>query len=81
MEYLEHGDLQHYILSSPALPEQEAGDVTFQILEGLSFMHENGFAHRDLKPAVRRQRESALLKLYHKLIPNLEHTLEVKASR
>jgi serine/threonine protein kinase len=54
MEYLEHGDLQYYLLQSPPLPEQEAGDITFQILEGLAFMHENGFAHRDLKPAVRR---------------------------
>jgi len=54
MEYLELGDLQHYLRQSPALPESEAGDISFQILEGLAFMHENGFAHRDLKPAVRR---------------------------
>lgn len=53
MEYLELGDLQHHLLQSSALPEKEAGDVSFQILEGLAFMHENGFAHRDLKPAVR----------------------------
>jgi len=53
MEYLELGDLQHYLLQAPPLPEQEAGEITFQILEGLSFMHENQFAHRDLKPAVR----------------------------
>lgn len=52
MEYLEHGDLHHYLAESPPLPELEAGDITFQILEGLSFMHENHFAHRDLKPAV-----------------------------
>jgi serine/threonine protein kinase len=53
MEYLELGDLQHYLFQASPLPEQEAGEVTFQILEGLSFMHENQFAHRDLKPAVR----------------------------
>jgi serine/threonine protein kinase len=52
MEYLEHGDLQHYLLESPPLPEKEAGEITFQLLEGLAFMHENQFAHRDLKPAV-----------------------------
>lgn len=53
MEYLEFGDLQHYLDESRPLPEEEASYVTFQILEGLTFMHENDFAHRDLKPAVR----------------------------
>ncbi|KAF2494767.1 calcium/calmodulin-dependent protein kinase type 1B, partial [Lophium mytilinum] len=32
------------------LPELEVQQITFQILEGIAFMHENGFAHRDLKP-------------------------------
>lgn len=50
MEYLPHGDLHKY-LSSP-LPETEGQQIVFQILEGLQFMHEIGFAHRDLKPAV-----------------------------
>ena len=50
MEYLPAGDLHKY-LSSP-LPEMEAQHIVFQILEGLHFMHDNGFAHRDLKPAV-----------------------------
>jgi serine/threonine protein kinase len=50
MEYLPHGDLHKY-LSSP-LPETDAQHIVSQILEGLDFMHENGFAHRDLKPAV-----------------------------
>ena len=50
MEYLPNGDLHKY-LSSP-LPENEGQHIIHQILEGLSFMHEKGFAHRDLKPAV-----------------------------
>lgn len=50
MEYLPDGDL-HKCLNSP-LPEDEAQHIVFQILEGLDFMHNNGFAHRDLKPAV-----------------------------
>lgn len=50
MEYMEKGDLQSY-LTKP-FPEDEVKQVIFQILEGLGFMHENGFAHRDLKPAV-----------------------------
>ncbi|KAI9772550.1 MAG: hypothetical protein M1840_000755 [Geoglossum simile] len=48
MEYFPLGDLQNY-LSSP-LPEKDTQQIIFQVLEGLSFMHDNGFAHRDLKP-------------------------------
>jgi serine/threonine protein kinase len=50
MEYFPLGDLQNY-LSLP-LPESEVKQITSQVLEGLSFMHDNGFAHRDLKPTV-----------------------------
>ena len=50
MEYLSHGDLHKY-LGSP-LPEKEGQLIVFQIVEGLHFMHNNRFAHRDLKPAV-----------------------------
>ena len=50
MEYLPHGDLHKY-LGSP-LSEKEGQQIVLQILEGLQFMHEIEFAHRDLKPAV-----------------------------
>lgn len=51
MEYLELGDLQDYVLNqSQPLPEFEAQHIMSQILEGLGLMHENGYAHRDLKP-------------------------------
>lgn len=50
MEYFPHGDLHKYL--SSALPEKEGQQIVLQILEGLQFMHEIGFAHRDLKPAV-----------------------------
>lgn len=50
MEYMEHGDLDSH-LKRP-LPENEAREITLQITEGLKSLHENGFAHRDLKPAV-----------------------------
>jgi serine/threonine protein kinase len=49
MEYAKHSDLQKH-LTRP-FPELEARGVTTQIVEGLAFMHSNGFAHRDLKPA------------------------------
>jgi calcium/calmodulin-dependent protein kinase I len=50
MEYFPYGDLHNY-LGSP-LPESEGQNIVAQVLEGLNFMHQNGFAHRDLKPAV-----------------------------
>lgn len=51
MEYLELGDLERH-LARP-LDEVQARQITLQVLEGLRFMHENGFIHRDLKPGVR----------------------------
>ncbi|UNI18220.1 hypothetical protein JDV02_004502 [Purpureocillium takamizusanense] len=48
MEYLENGNLGQH-LKKP-LPEAEARQITGQVLEGLIFMHQNGFTHRDLKP-------------------------------
>ena len=52
MEYLELGDLRIYLDGKPSLPEHEAREITYQILDGLFLMHDNGFAHRDLKPNV-----------------------------
>jgi serine/threonine protein kinase len=51
LEYFPLGDLQRYI--TKPLPEGEAQQITHQVLEGVRFMHENDYAHRDLKPAVR----------------------------
>ena len=50
MEYMPQGDL-HRFLGSP-LPENEGRSIVAQILDGLQFMHEYDFAHRDLKPKV-----------------------------
>ncbi|KAF2805408.1 kinase-like protein [Mytilinidion resinicola] len=50
MEYLPLGDMQDYLLESSRLSEPEGQQVTSQLLEGLLFMHRNGFMHRDLKP-------------------------------
>lgn len=52
MEYLETGDLFAYLHRNPRLSEAEPKDLAYQILEGLSMMHANGFAHRDLNPNV-----------------------------
>lgn len=57
MEYLELGDLQHYLSDGGKcpkhrLPEPEVHDISVQVLSALNAMHSVGFSHRDLKPAV-----------------------------
>lgn len=34
------------------LPEPDVQLIALQLLEGLQYMHENGYIHRDLKPDV-----------------------------
>lgn len=50
MEYFELRDLG--ICIKQPLPELEAQQITYQLLEGLEQLHLSGYAHRDLKPAV-----------------------------
>ena len=50
MEYLEEGDLTKNI--GTPLPQETVQNISKQILEGLQVMHQQGIAHRDLKPAV-----------------------------
>ncbi|KAH6867378.1 kinase-like domain-containing protein, partial [Thelonectria olida] len=49
MEYLPLGDLELYIRNP--LPEAETREISRQILQGLVFMHQSHFAHRDMKPS------------------------------
>ena len=50
MEYLKESDLTRCI-SMPLLRET-VQNISKQLLEGLKVMHQQGIAHRDLKPAV-----------------------------
>jgi len=50
MEYLEEGDLTMHI--GTPLSQETVQNISKQILEGLQVMHQQGIAHRDLKPAV-----------------------------
>ncbi|PNP39232.1 hypothetical protein TGAMA5MH_08909 [Trichoderma gamsii] len=50
MEYLPLGDLQKYMDKHRLIDETNVREISFQVLEGLSYMHREGFAHRDIKP-------------------------------
>lgn len=53
LEYLPLGDLRGYLSTKGGrVPQTEAQQIVSQLLDGLRFMHEEGFTHRDLKPAV-----------------------------
>ncbi|KAM0520501.1 hypothetical protein ACHAPE_002894 [Trichoderma viride] len=50
MEYVPLGDLQKYMDKPGLIDEADVREISFQVLEGLSYMHREGFAHRDIKP-------------------------------
>ena len=50
MEYFQHGTLDRFITDE--LSELDVRVIALQLLEGLRIMHEEQFAHRDLKPQV-----------------------------
>jgi serine/threonine protein kinase len=52
MEYCKHADLGKYLKRHGTLSEDYARVIALQVLQGLLKMHRNGFAHRDIKPAV-----------------------------
>ncbi|KAJ3274635.1 hypothetical protein HDV01_002477 [Terramyces sp. JEL0728] len=49
LEYASGGELFEYILSRQNLSEKEAAKFFFQLIDGVSFLHHNGYVHRDLK--------------------------------
>ena len=50
LEYIEGGELFHYIIDHGRLPEQEAVRIFRQMISGLSYCHRFNICHRDLKP-------------------------------
>jgi serine/threonine protein kinase len=51
LEFVPHGDLQQHINTKP-LPEQDVAVVMVQVAKALRCLHDGGYVHRDLKPAV-----------------------------
>ena len=49
-QYCPEGELFDYIVSKDKLEEDEARIFFRQIVSAVSFIHHNGYAHRDLKP-------------------------------
>lgn len=50
MEYMDGKDLFDYFKErNLMIPEQRVKEITFQIAKGISYLHEYGILHRDLK--------------------------------
>lgn len=52
MEYFPLGDLQQHMSKTGPMAEADVCVIIYQVLEGLNYMHREGFAHRDIKPGV-----------------------------
>ena len=50
MEYCEKGELFDYIVNKERLNPVEASLFFYQLINGVEYIHKQGFAHRDLKP-------------------------------
>ncbi|PXA69822.1 protein kinase domain-containing protein [Cryobacterium arcticum] len=50
MELIEGDDLRRKLVSGP-LPVRQIAQLTYDLAEGLEYMHERGVVHRDVKPA------------------------------
>ena len=64
LEYVQLGNLEDNLSerkeAGGCLSEAEVKDILTQILEGVEFMHAEGYIHRDLKPQVRHHHHLAV---------------------
>jgi len=49
-DYCSKGNLAQFISKNGAMSEGPAKEIFRQVLEAVSYIHESGFAHRDIKP-------------------------------
>lgn len=52
MEHLPIRDMGSFLRKNGRLPEHEVRQIISQVLEGVNFLHEQHYAHRDIKPGV-----------------------------
>lgn len=79
MEYFSLGDLQQHMSETGPMAEADVRLVIYQVLEGLHYMHHEGFAHRDIKPGVGAPVPRKRL-LAERLTDNAERVDQVKAA-
>ena len=50
MEYCSKGELFDYIVSRKKLSKEESSIFFYQLINGIEYIHSQGYSHRDLKP-------------------------------
>lgn len=50
LDYYPHPQLKEVLDSEGRLEDEEVSEVIEQLLQAISFMHERGICHRDIKP-------------------------------
>jgi len=63
LEYADRGSLRQFYQRRGELTEPQAANCTRQIIKGLSYLHENGIAHRDIKCANCLLTKGGIIKL------------------
>ena len=51
MEFLQGRELRDILNEEPRIPVNQVLDIAVQVAQGLSYAHEHGIVHRDVKPA------------------------------
>lgn len=53
LEYMDGGSLRRHLDRKGPMSENQTAAVTKEVLAGLSYLHSNGIAHRDIKVGTR----------------------------
>ena len=63
MEYCDNGELFEYIVNNERLDQIESSIFFYQLINGVEYIHKQGFAHRDLKPENLLLTKNKILKI------------------